>query len=884
MSNADNGLAAAALLAVATPGDWEQFVGRADPALLTALAQAQTPRTLPPPLVSAAVASDRPALRGAAAQNVELAGQPWVLDKLAEHGDTATVRELFLHRHWDARQRRAMLAAATRTKGWTGPGGLIPDLLTRTEPALLRSAVVCAFPDLVRRALTVVGPDLSRAEQLRALLSLHTHAGPDAVRSVLTVADLAADVVDLARAALTDPDGRRSLEQAVDAAENTATLISELRRIDAGRRGTAATKAASGGSAAPSAAELVGARTGLDWDLLCAEYARQPFTQESIAEALLSQWDSPPELMRAMLAAPPRTRSTSKWMEGLTTYALHAGVSGAELVTLARPAVAVLDVARTEQEFTRFSASGQQRQQARRFGPGWYPRSPRWSLGWAQFRTELQELVRDRLGADVAPWRSLRARLAEHTGSVAELLDTAVATAAEHRTTGAPWPDSGDLPDPRRTVSRLPAVRSAFLMLLEVADPAAHSALLPHLDDRTAHELVVTGSAKPMLAERIVTAGGARDRLVLARRASLDPGHIDRLLTDDDPELATSLFFQEAATDRQKLAVLVGKPFGAGRTGQRPLPPGLRDYLLGKRANSWTTPFALGCGDPLVARNLLRYVGVRPGVRRLRLMAGLWRRGGPDAVRALLDEDLGAVPGQRTKKFDAKLVKLLTELLAEADPSAALDRLRAHFLVALLRGSAASARSADQEDLATADLIAVELPSWNWDTVLAEHLREPLPPGSLPHLVDVPACPDELAKAGRSRPGPASPRRPATGLAALAKGPAPDYPPGRLAAGVEAREVLTDTPLDKRPWQNWADRALQDGLLRAEDLLRYGHPARRVLGLFPSGVAEPDNALLTELVAPIDGNLEAWLLALRLLPDFPGTITELIVTAERANR
>ncbi|MFU8853352.1 hypothetical protein ACNAW0_20535 [Micromonospora sp. SL1-18] len=52
----------------------------------------------------------------------------------------------------------------------------------------------------------------------------------------------------------------------------------------------------------------------------------------------------------------------------------------------------------------------------------------------------------------------------------------------------------------------------------------------------------------------------------------------------------------------------------------------------------------------------------------------------------------------------------------------------------------------------------------------------------------------------------------------------------------------------------------------------------------PFDEVKPDGALLADLVAPIDGTLDAWLLALRLLPNFSGTITELVATAERATR
>ncbi|MEE6259188.1 hypothetical protein [Plantactinospora sonchi] len=877
--------AAAALLTVVRTDDWDQFVQRIGAPLADVLRQATT--ALPVPLLRAVVDGEHSVLRSALSGNAVLVdGYPQVVGDLVGRDSPVLARNVFLHRLSHARQRRAILAAADPTvPGWTAPDGVVTALLAHTDPALLRTAVVAAFPDLLHRVISTVGPDLSTAEQLRALLSLHDSVGPDAVAAVLAGDRLAPEVADLARAALAAPDGRARLASATEAAESTRALLDELRHRESGRK-------VPGQHRNRSAAELVAARTELDWDLLHTEYVRQPFRREETVEALASQRDCPGKLLLAMLAAPPKVRSASKWVEGLTTYALHAGVTGAEVLRLAGPAIGVLDVAGTSRTTTRFTPrSGEP------FIPGSQLRSTRWSAGWAEVVRELRILVRHRLGDNVAAWRSLRARLAGFTGSVPELVDEALAT-ADHDPAGAPWPDGGDLPDPRRTVTRLPAVRSAFLTLLNAAEPTAQAALLPHLDDRTAHDLVVTGSLTPGLAEWIVTAGSARDRLVLARRQGLEADLIERLLRFDDPEVTTSLFFQSLSTHRQKLAMVVGTPFQPGASGQLPMPPGLRDHLLGKRANSWTTPYSLGCGDPQVVRNVLRYVGVKPGAARLRLMAGLWRRNGPDAVRALLDEDLTVVSGQRTKRFDPPLVTLLTRLLAEPDPAAAVDRLRAYTLVASLRAAAAAPPAGTEIGLA--DLLDVELPSWDWDTVLAEHARAPLPGHLLHHLVDRPGCPVELAEAARADDGPTgtgspttasggppphgNPTAPGSPPAAPAGRPAAESPTYRLARGAGIAEVLADTAVDERAWSGWPVRALRDDLLRAGDVLRHGHPAGQVLAIAAVVEDASAGAVLADLVAPIAGNVDAWLLALRLLADFPGTLPELVATAGLATR
>ncbi|MEO3817519.1 hypothetical protein [Plantactinospora sp. B24E8] len=887
--------AAAALLTVVRTDDWEQFVQRIGVPLADVLRQATT--ALPVPLLRAAVHGADSDVRSALSDNAVLVGvYPRLVAELIGRGSLVLARNAFLHRLPPGRQSRAVFAAADpAVPGWTAPEGPVPALLahtdpalfrTRTDPALLRAAVVSLFPDLVRQVISVVGTDLTPAEQLRALLSLHDSAGPDAVAAVLAEDRLAPEVADLAREALAGPDGRRRLASATEAAESTRALVDDLRQRESGRK-------VPGQRRNHSATELVAARTELDWELLHAEYVRQPFRREETVGALASQPDCPKTLLLAILAAPPKVRSASKWAEGLALHALHAGVRGADLLRLARPAVGVLDVAQTNRAASRYPLLDRDS-----FVSGSRLRTSTWLARWAEFNRELRVLVRDRLGDQVAAWRSLRARLADFTGPVPELIDEALAT-ADHSPAGTSWPDGGDLPDPRRSVTRLPAARSAFLALLNAAEPAAQAALLPHLDDRTAHDLVVTGSLTPALTEWIVTAGSARDRLVLARRKGLAAELIERLLRFDDPEVTTSLFFQDSSTPRQRLVMVVGTPLRPGASGQLPLPSGLRDHLLGKRANSWVTPYSLGCGDPQVVRNVLRYFGVKAGAARLRLMAGLWRRSGPDAVQALLDEDLTVVSGQRTKRFDPALVTLLTRLLAEPDPAVAVERLRAYAVVALLREAAAAPPPPPATEIGLADLLDVEFPSWDWATVRAEHARAPLPGQLLHHLVARPGCPAELveakaeADAEATSGGPAGPGMP-TGAGTPPAAGAPvagstgrrtgESPILRLARGAEVAEVLADTAVDQRPWSGWPARAVREELLRAGDVLRYGHPAVQVLGLAPVAGDPTARTTLAELVAPIDGNLDAWLLVLRLLADFPGALPELVATARLATQ
>jgi hypothetical protein len=790
------------LLRAGDPGDWAALFDRMGdelaPALHTVLSDA---------CLEAAIATRRPAYLNMVVNRGHIRDRPDLVERLAS-GDHPVSQMAYSYVLTEPRLRRRLLAAARpATLAWTEPDGLVSWLLGRSDLTELRPAVVCAFPDLVRHALITLGPKLAGAEQLRGLLSLYVHAGPAEVLAAVQSAELSADVVKVAREAAGAADGERRLRAAAEEAESTAVLIDELYRVESGKR-----RPRGGGAkgALLSAADLVNARTDLDWSALLAAHTTRPFSKEKTVLPLVQRSDCPRQMLVALLAAPPSVTSASVWAEEAAVRALGKGLTGSELLDVSRMAKGVLALSLGRDD----------------------------APGWAEFRAALKPVVQDRLGTDIPAWHALRARLADHPGTVAELIGESLAAAApvDPGDPGEPWPDAAGLPDPRRGRGDVPATRAAFLVLLEAARTETQCALLPHLDDMTSYELVVSGSWKPELAEHIVTEGSPRDRLVLARRKGLTPHWVGRLLAWDEPDVNTSLFFQHGATDPQKLAIAAGVPAGAGRSSLLPLPTQLREYMIGKQGHSWTTDFALASGDPGLVRNVLHYAKVDSRVRQLRMFTALWRRSGRDEVRALLAEDFSAVKGQRTKEFEPEVRSLLKDLLALPNETEALEQLRAHTLVTMLRYG-----SPDE------NVVAIELPSWDWSTVLAAHRQQPFDPRMLRWLAGRAGCPAALTE----------------GLQSSADEPVGIQP----TAASESHSAEPSAPDTSVELDDWA----------------------RKLAVMPVGEAlshidPPDEwkQAMADVLAPINGNTEAWVLVLRMLPGFPGSLTELVSTAERA--
>ncbi|MFC7328189.1 hypothetical protein [Marinactinospora rubrisoli] len=741
---------------------------------------------------------------------------------------------------WRLRERRAVLATARADDpGWTSQSGVVSWLLAQGSPRVLRAGVVCELPGVARHVLERVGAELLPAEQLRALWTVHEHdGGLPALRTLEAGGPPAETAALLERVTATDDTA--PLRAALAEAEGTPGAISELRDTTLHLRG-----------------ELLELRDTLDWPAV-TEAAREKRFDEEATRLLAGRDDCPeetsvqlfaarPEAVAGhaarigprLLTAPPAGAAGAKHVRTMVRRGFGNGATGTDLLEHARPAGAVLEAARQRPD-------GPRRAQET----------------WDDFTAALGTLVADRLGADPERWRVLRARLKTFKGTVAELLDEVAAGGGRPPKPG--WPDGGAMPEPGRAASPSGA-RAAFLTLLNAA-PDDHLDLLRHVDDRTVYDLLAHGTWRPGWLDFAVASGNGRYAAALARRGSLDTEGIDRLMRRDDPAINAQLFLRANATAPQRERLLSGRPFDPARATPLPLDPALVAHLL-KRSGGWRPRDPMDCADPRLQRHILRHIRVRGVGPQLRLLLNTWERHGPAEVAALIGEDLKPVTYSRNP-FRRETKALVKKLLAAKDPDAALADLRrtvaegetAEWQIAAIR----------KEQWDNAELYREAHP-WHWDELRKEHRREPFSAMSLAGLANIPECPASLRhEAARTKPLREQWRTVA--YARMDSGqPLPEQLSAPSGAAPEASGTAPDRVGDREraDWRAW---------------LAGGIPAEVALAQLPEHpAAETGRAELAALLRDtLDGRPEAWALALRMLPDFPGSVAELLRTATTA--
>ncbi|RCV50382.1 hypothetical protein [Marinitenerispora sediminis] len=767
-------------------------------------------------------------------RNAQVERMPAVRERLASSGHPAMAEKVLPRGQeeadwWSLRLRRRVLAGlGTEPAAPTGRGTL-SDTLAQWDVRWARAAVVSPVPAMVRAALTKAG-ELSRAEQLRAALSLHDHAGGGRALASLDGVALRPEVADLVRGVAASGDAD-ALRRAVAEAEGTAGALEELYEPDLGGR-----------------ADLLELRDTLDWPAVLAAVRERPL--DAAAAALLTaRADCPDDVRDAcyatqplavaeatprpdarLLAAECGRRGRTEAVRVLVRRTPGRGVTGAELLENCRPAVAAL------------AEAGAVR-------PEGDPAEP----AWREFTAGLAKLVEEHAGGDVGRWLVVRALLPVFDGPVTELL----AAAAGEGAPGAapPVPD----PVPVDGVGLSPAdVRAAFQTLLDLVPFATLTALRPHVDPQTAQDMVVSGRWRPEWLAWVLDSGSAADRRLLACRPGLDPDAIERLAALDDPEVNAMLFFQHRITDRQRRRLLAGTPFGAA-DGPVPLHPDLvRQLLAGP--HPWRPRDAIDCADLRLQHHIMREVHVVGRIPQLRLMLNIWQRHGQRTLAELTRETPISYGTYREAR------ETVERLLARSDPDAALAELRAE----VARGESAEGQiAAFRRERRDRAVYVTESHDWHWDELLAEHRRAPFTPDVLGMMQRIADCPAEI-RAER----------------VLFGREAKQY--GKLMKGVPPADVLAEYGAGQtdRNSDNWLVKALGAGRVTWADALEHGHSAREVLGLlsWPGNDGRGGAELAALIRATIGDDPDAWTLALRLLPDFPGPVAELLRTAATAVR
>ncbi|MGW1997899.1 hypothetical protein [Embleya sp. NPDC001921] len=434
----------------------------------------------------------------------------------------------------------------------------------------------------------------------------------------------------------------------------------------------------------------------------------------------------------------------------------------------------------------------------------------------------LAELVTP-LGADPAAWIHLYTRLPRFRGPCTALVADAVGRV---RTDPPPaWP--------RQTRAEIPGrppegARAALTVLLSAAGEDATIPLVPHLDPRAVQDLLRYARLGTKARDALLAAH--EDAAVWWAAAAPTGADRDLLLDLDEPEINALLFQYGSLPAAERRRILAGRPRSADRHNEIPVADRLVDTVLSGYELVDVRERLLDCvysGDATLVRILLGRAKVYTEVARLRLLARLWERQGPTAVEALLDET--DFPRRRSAKHPLPPQTLDTarEALARPDGLAYLqdklaDALTPEAVAGYLIGKGGAAVG-DRIERVTEEIGPIP-----WAAVARRHTDKPLDPAALEALAEHDDCPTELLRA------------------------------------------LIHRSIDDLPWR--LRGTLRDRLDAAE-LAAEARPARAALPLVP---AEDVRPLIT---APLGDSVESWAVAARLLPDFPGSLTELVHTA-----
>ncbi|MEV5576424.1 hypothetical protein AB0L06_40880 [Spirillospora sp. NPDC052269] len=653
---------------------------------------------------------------------------------------------------WPLRGCRDALAAARPHEGWTSQNGAV-WLLEARMSRWRRALVVCPIDGLARSALIDMASDLTRAEQLRGLVTVHDHDGGLEQLGRFDQSMFRPEVAEVLRAVLATGDVA-ALREAVAVAEGTEGLIEELYEP----------------MSQSEVRDMLELRVRPDWEALRRAHAGRPFG-DPVMEGLATHPDCPADLRPSVPPAPA-------------------------------PA------AKDEVD-----------------GP------------------DLPALVAKHLGDEVETWRAVRARLPRFKGDLADLL-VEIGEAAPHKRGAKPtaWPGAGDLPA-WDTVASVSGTRAKFLALLDAASAETQLKLVKHLDDRTVADLFGQGAWQDAWLDFAVKARQKRYRLALAQRPSLAPEAIEVLMSRDDPAVNARLFLRSGATGPQRERLLSGR-----------LSKDLVERLM-ERDGGFRARDAVSCSDVRLQRHILTLVRVRGIVPQQRLMLNLWERGGPDAVRSLLENE------PEGRKFNHNVIRqevrrLMRQLVAEPDADKALETLRA----TVTAGESAEAQVGllrTRGTHPTASAVFSESHLWRWDELMAEHRRRPLGTVALLGLAELPECPQDLRdEADRWR--------------WRWIGETND-----AVVGETPEEMLRDNTAGP-----WLHVAVRESRVTWEQAVALAHPAGEALAAMTTPEAR---AALAPLVREhLDPSRDSWVLALRMLPDFTGSVAELLQTAALA--
>ncbi|MFF7242301.1 hypothetical protein ACFZBU_00200 [Embleya sp. NPDC008237] len=500
------------------------------------------------------------------------------------------------------------------------------------------------------------------------------------------------------------------------------------------------------------------------------------------------------------------------------------------------------------------------------------PKNPR---AYTEATRGVRELMDRHLGGSAAAWGRLLALLPTHEGPLHAAIEAAGAGDDHSGPTG-----------PAEILSIPAELRTEFRQLALLAPADSIARLLPALRPHIVRDLVRFGVEVPpaVLADTIARATPAQRRsLARARRALPEVGAA--LIGLDDPALNALVYLNPHTGEAIRARIMASS---------RPLHPTLVERLC----DNWSIPTrlpALWSGDPLLVRAAM--LKRRTMTITLAESLAIWQDRGIEGLRPHARHQVAMPAGSQARPFRAPRYRLLfmialVRLCDRAGPRAALDLLdevpvaasEARRYRELLSSPAGIARLRAEIDAAggtrrlvrrlRADLPRfgwpmLETTSVDWAEITRAHRRKRFSDPALALLAKQDGCPAELrreagwAPTGGRWPVPIGWSDPRTGrgLAAPERATAADVAAGRTPIG----ELLTGPR---------AASACE--LLALRDTIA------------PDGRATHElHARLRELierrVTPADRVAFA-VVALRLLPEFEGSLAQLVDTAAAAVR
>ncbi|WTW98935.1 hypothetical protein OG216_38825 [Streptomycetaceae bacterium NBC_01309] len=287
-------------------------------------------------------------------------------------------------------------------------------------------------------------------------------------------------------------------------------------------------------------------------------------------------------------------------------------------------------------------------------------------------------------------------------------------------------------------------------------------------------------------------------------------------------------------------------------------------------------PEPSGPADPVANRSALAVYGHHPDLIRAALRAHRERLGTAGVLRGLLS--LWQCRG-RTALLDPRVSRLLTGASADIAQAAVRSPLGYRRLRAALaeheapRALIAAVRRAPAQAYRP-------FPRSFWPVLVEEHAREPLPEAAARALALHPASPEDFSLpicAADSDAATALARRSREhALAALRHHPLPAAEPFRR-------------PDRGDPEVPWYVRELAYENITLREFAELAHPAQRMLQAvesfapyFPEGAVQARSLVTSRARATLGDDPEAWIVAARILPEFPGTFPELVTTASAA--